>query len=279
MHRIAGLLLLLFFAASPAYSQIIEIAGSTTVKVFMDRAVDFWARKHPEVALRVAGGGSGVGAASMIDGRSTIGMMSREPNPEEAAQFSAQGIRVVRIGFDALVAAISDPLFHDWGMHAISHKDLADVYLGRITNWRQIGGPDRHILVIDKEKQRGTREVFMTHLLGDALADAPGATIIVGANSDVITLLLASDQAIGFLPFGAVVHDSRMHALDVTEPGAREVVVDASTIRSGSYPLARSLYILVRKDAPAYVTAFMNFIVSVPGQRILREAGYVFLKD
>jgi len=277
MRSVVWAVLMLIAAAAPAHAQIIEIAGSTTVKAYMDRAVTAWLKRHPDMTIRVAGGGSGVGAAAIIGGKASIGMMSREPEPDEMAAIDRQGIRLIRIGFDAVVPVVSDSLFHQAHIHAISHADLAAIYLGRISNWQQLGGPDRHILAVDKEKQSGTREVFMHYLLGDGRAEAPGAMLVVGPNSDVKTVLLASDQAIGFLPFGAV-NDSRMHTLALVEPDGSEVVPDAQTIRSGAYPVARSLYLLIRKDAPDYVTALIDFIRSVAGQRLLQAAGYIPLE-
>lgn len=278
MRSVAWVLLILIATTAPAYSQIIEFAGSTTVKAYIDRAVIHWGRVHPEMSLQVAGGGSGVGAASVITGKVTIGMMSREPDAAELEQFQAKGIKMVAIGYDAIAAVVSDALFHHGNIHEISHQQLADIYRGRISNWQQLGGPDRQILVIDKEIESGTRQMLFRYLFNDPKAEAPGASFVVIRNRDVKTILLDSDQAIGFLTFSAV-DDSRMHALVLREPDGHTAVPDEASIRSGDYPLTRSLYLLVRKDAPLYVHDFIDFTLSAPGQQLLRETGYLPLKE
>lgn len=89
------------------------------------------------------------------------------------------------------------------------------------------------------------------------------------------TLLQASDQAIGFLPFGDT--GDHLHAIGVTD-GGHHYVVDIGSVRDGSYPLSRSLYVLYKKDTAAYVQAFVDFLRSPHGQSILRNSGYVPLQ-
>ena len=150
--------LLLLFSVQPVQAQIISIVGSTTVKAFIEPAATAYRRTHPDVIIHISGGGSGVGAASVSDGRATLGMMSRELEGKEAARM--HGIEQVRVGYDAVAVVVSDPVFHQGDVHALSKADMAAIYRGEIRNWQSVGGADRRILLIDKEKQRGTRHVF-----------------------------------------------------------------------------------------------------------------------
>ncbi|MDX8405944.1 MAG: substrate-binding domain-containing protein [Mariprofundus sp.] len=267
------MLVVLMLAAPVARAQIIEIAGSTTVKAFIEPAAEAYRKIHPEVVIRVRGGGSGAGASAVIDGRASLGMMSREPDTDEAGHM--QAIERVRIGYDAVAVVVSKLLYLKGHVHGLKREEVAAIYRGEITNWQAVGGPDRRILVIDKEMQRGTRQVFAAYILGGAHAQGAADAVVVGPNRDMKTLLLSSDQAIGFLPFGEAVGD--LHALELLEKG-QGYMADIASVRDGSYPLSRSLYLLHRKDAPSYVRDFVAYLISNQGQQILRHSGYIPLR-
>jgi len=267
-------LLLCCLISLPAYAQIIEIAGSTTVKAFIEPAAAAFLKLHPEVIIHISGGGSGVGAAAVMDGRATLGMMSRELTAGEQSRM--QGIEQVRIGYDAVVVAVSDMIYHQGSLHALSKTDIAAIYRGKIHNWQDLGGPDRAILLIDREKKSGTRHAFAGYILDNAYADSSKNAVIVGPNRDMEMLLQASDQAIGFLPFGET--GEQVHGLALRVNG-QLLTPDESSVRDASYPLSRSLYLLYRKQhAPDYLIQFIDFLGSEAGQAILRRVGYIAVK-
>ncbi len=271
LGRCLAAILLLPLLALPAQAQIIDVVGSTTVRALMTPAAEAYRRAHPEVVIHVAGGGSGVGAAAMLAGRASIGMMSREPNAAEAAGLRAQGVQRVRVAYDAVAVVVSDALYHRGDIHALKVADIAAIYRGTIRNWQAVGGPDRNILVIDRVSRSGTHQVFADHILagGAVTADA----VVVESNPDSQTLLDASDQAIAYLPFGAV-NDDRIHAVALLQ-GGKSYIADRNSVLSGNYPLRRSLYVLYKKDAPAYVHDFIHFLRSQAADPIIRRAGYL----
>jgi len=274
MIKVLLLLVTAMLCAIPAlHAQIIDITGSTTVKAFIEPAAAAFRLKHAEIVINISGGGSGAGAASIIDGRAMIGMMSRELSPSEKERM--KDIDQVRVGYDALTLVISKPLFHQGSVHALKRSDIAAIYRGEIRNWQDVGGPDRQILLIDRKKKSGTRQVFVTYMLKDRLAKHADNAVIVGSNRDIKKLIAVSDQAIGFLPFGQT--DKQTHAIDLIDQG-KVFSPDRESIHNGSYPMARSLYVLHAKDAPAYAHAFVQFLLSDEGQRILEQSGYVPLK-
>jgi len=268
-----GLLLSLVMLSVSAHAQIIDVVGSTTVKALMDPAVEAYRQLQPNVIIHVSGGGSGIGAVAMIDGRASIGMMSREPDVDEATRMRQQGIERVRIARDAVAVVISDALYHKGDVHVLKVADIAAIFQGGVRNWKAVGGPDRRILVIDKVRHSGTRHVFAKFILGDGKADVTSEAVIVGNNKDMKTLLVASDQAIGFLPFGAV-NDDSVHAVALLQAG-KNYVADSQSVRDGSYPIRRSLYLLYKKDAPAYVHAFIEYLRSPKGAVFISTAGYL----
>ena len=244
--------------------------GSTTVLPVISSAAVAFHRLHPDVQITVSGGGSGVGIASVIQHTADLGMASRELDAAERAQLGDR-VTVVTIAKDAVAVVVSKAVYVG-GVHQLSLQQIADIYRGRIMNWRQVGGSDARIFVIDKEASRGTRHVFAEAVLGSAHARAPGASVISGSNNEEQALVAHSDQAIGMLS-NAWLNDA-VRGVAVLVDG-QPVLPDIAHVRDGSYPISRSLHLLLPRDAPQPLRDFVHFVLSPAGQAIVQHAGYL----
>jgi len=261
-------------AQAPAASAItLHAAGSTTVLPVVSTAATAYHRLHPNVTITVSGGGSGVGIASMIQHTAEIGMASREIDAAEAAKLKGN-VDVLTIAKDAVAVVISKAVYIG-GIHQLSLGQIADIYRGKIKNWKALGGPNAQILVIDKEASRGTRHVFAEAVLGDAHARAPGASVISGSNNEEQSLVAHSNQAIGMLS-NAWLNDA-VRGIAVGE-GSKAVLPDIQHVRDGSYPISRGLHILLPKNASAEARDFADFLLSKDGQSIVRQSGYLSVR-
>jgi len=256
--------------AQTASAITLHVAGSTTVLPVVSTAATAYHRQHPNVTITVSGGGSGVGIASMIQHTAEIGMASREIDAQEAAKLKGK-VDVLTIARDAVAVVISKAVYVG-GIHQLSLKQIADIYRGKINNWKVLGGPDAQILVIDKEASRGTRHVFAEAVLGDAHARAAGATVISGSNNEEQALVAHSNQAIGMLS-NAWLNDA-VRGIAVGD-GSHAVLPDIQHVRDGSYPISRGLHILLPKNASPEARDFANFLLSKDGQLIVRQSGYL----
>jgi len=273
MKRISYLIpaiLLLGAQAQTASAITLHAAGSTTVLPVVSTAANAYHRLHPDVTITVSGGGSGVGIASMIQHTADIGMASREMDAGEAAKLDGK-VDVLTIARDAVAVVVSKAVYVG-GVHQLSLKQIADIYRGKIKNWHALGGPNAQIFVIDKEASRGTRHVFAEAVLGDAHARAAGASVISGSNNEEQALVAHSNQAIGMLS-NAWLSDA-VRGLAVGEAD-KAVLPDIGHVRDGSYPISRSLHLLLPKDASAEVRGFADFLLSKPGQAIVKQSGYL----
>ena len=250
----------------------ITVVGSTTVLPIVTRAAEqFVEKKNGEISITVNAGGSGVGIQSAGSGRADIGMASREITPREKKRFQDAGLQALSIGRDAVACVVSAEIFSA-GVRALSKKQIGDIYLGKIKNWQEVGGPDREIVVIDKERHRGTRHVFMKYVFGNENARTPGTRLVTGSNNEEQTKIAQSDSAIGMLSFawmnGDVVGVGIRAGGEVIEPTLENV-------RSNRFPIVRNLNLVLAGEPEGKVKEFVDFIMSPQGQKIVAESGYI----
>jgi phosphate transport system substrate-binding protein len=192
---------LMMLAMPVQAAERISIVGSTTVLPVVSQAATLYHQTHPDVVITVSGGGSGVGIASVIQGTAQIGMASRETTKEEQSKLDtlkSGKVDNIIIAADAVAVSVSKAVYAS-AIHALTVQQIADIYRGKIRNWKELGGLDATIVVIDKEASRGTRHVFAKAILGDKHARAAGASIISGSNNEEQAIISRSDAAIGML--------------------------------------------------------------------------------
>ena len=270
MRLIASLLFLLTLVPLAQATDQIRIAGSTSVLPIVAEAAKHYRQLHPGLSLTVSGGGSGVGVASVGQGMVEIGMVSRDLTAREKKRLDGK-VRQVAVARDAVAVAVSKAVYVG-GVKQLSLGQIAAIYRGEIKNWKQLGGPDARILVIDKESSRGTRHVFAKAVLGSEKARAPGATIIAGSNNEEQAALANSDQAIGMLST-AWLNDA-VRAVAVGE-GDNAVLPTMEHIADGSYPIQRDLNLLLSGEGGGQSDAFVEFLLSDEGQQIVQQVGYL----
>lgn len=250
----------------------IKVVGSTTVLPVVTKAGEIFMRKHPDVSITINSGGSGVGVTSVAKGLSDIGMISRDISGDEKKRFSNIDFTVYDIGKDAVACVVSAPVYNS-GIKALSRDTIKKIYLGEIKNWKEIGGIDKDILVIDKESHRGTRHIFMQYLFGDENAKAPGADIVTGSNNEEQSKIAQSDSAIGMLSHAWINKD--VIGIGIIEVDGKIIEPTIENIKNGSYPIARNLSLITSGEASGVIREFIDFIVDTEGQHIVEENGYV----
>jgi phosphate transport system substrate-binding protein len=269
-----SMIIAILFICSPAQAdETLHAAGSTTVMPVISDAATAYHKAHPDVTITVSGGGSGVGIASIIQGMAQIGMASREATPEEQAKLDGRIDNIV-IARDAVAVVVSKAVYHG-GVTHLSLAQIAGIYRGKITNWKQLGGPDARILAIDKEASRGTRHVFAEAVLGSAHARAPGASLIAGSNNEEQAIVAHSDQAIGMLSNAWLNDRVRGIGVDVDSKSIQPTI---DHVRDGSYPISRGLHVLLPRNASPATRSFVQFLLSDEGQDIVKKVGYLSIR-
>lgn len=257
-------------SAVPTRGQV-TVQGSTTVLPFVQRAAEEFMLKNPSVSISVRGGGSGNGIAALIDSTVDIAVSSRFIKPDEVKRAKANGVSPVSftIALDG-IAVIVNPRN---SVNRLSLSQLKAIYTGRITNWKQLGGPDMAIVPISRDSSSGTFEVFSTIALGGARV-TPDA-LLQASNGAVADIVSRTPGAVGYVGIGYL--SSRVKAIQVRteDPDSSYVTPSYASVQSGKYPMARELFVFTNGSPAGAVLEFIDFMMSPEGQKLAEEEGFV----
>ena len=162
------------------------------------------------------------------------------------------------------------------GIQALSLSNIAKIYSGEISNWSALGGFNREILCIDKERSRGTRHVFMEAVFNDKNATTPGADIILGANNEEQTAIAQSDVAIGMLSKAWT--NANVVGINIIDDKVGIIEASLTNVKNNTYPIARELHVITNGNPIGLTKKFITFLLSEKGQQIVEECGYVKVK-
>ena len=272
MHKIllpTLLSLSLLLAAGPAQageldafagkSGKIDIAGGTAHIPVMKEAAKRIMQKAPGIRITVAGGGSGVGVQKVGEGLVDIGNTGRALTEAEVSKF---GLKSYAFAIDG-VAAVVNPKNP---VNALSHQQVQDIFAGKITNWKQLGGRDAAIHLYTRDESSGTREVFWEIMLKKG-AIAPSANV-VASNGAMKTALAGDVDAVGYVSIGHIDQTIKAPALDGVAP-------TQDNAKSGKYPVIRKLYMNTKGEPAGIVASFISFIQGAEGAAITASDGYI----
>jgi phosphate transport system substrate-binding protein len=248
----------------------IQIIGSTTVLPVVSRSAQKFMESSSSRIL-VNAGGSGVGIHSVAGGRADIGMASRSISLDESKRFKKSHLKIHPVGLDAVACVVSSEIYQA-GVQQLTARQIAGIYLGKIRNWKEVGGPNRKIVVVDKERHRGTRHVFMQYVFGNASQRTPGTLLVTGSNNEEQAKIAQSDSAIGMLSFNWINEDVK--AVSLMEHG-KEIMPTWEAVRKGSYPIVRKLNFITAGNPNGEIKAFIDFVKGPEGQKIVEESGYI----
>lgn len=256
------------FAAAPgagAAEKKVVMDGSTTVYPIAKAFAGFYMAKHPDVDVTVSGTGSGNGAASLTAGRCDIGCMSRFMKGKEFKASVEQGVYPVfhTVAMDGIAVVVhpSNPV------SKLSLEQVRKIYNGTITNWNEVGGPDRKIVVVSRDSTSGTFEVFGDLALkGDRLTGGAERT---ASNAESQARTQNTQAAIAYVGLGYV-EGVKALAINGVKPNLKSV-------GSGRYPIARPLYMVTDgyPELGSAAQAIVTMYLKPHGQEMIKQIGFV----
>ena len=254
------------FTSAPAMAEKnIVIDGSTTVGPIAKAFADYYKEKTG-IGAAISESGSGNGVKSLINGACDIANMSRFMKDSEFKTCVEKGILPVAhvVAFDGL-AVVVNPANK---VGALTMAQLADIYTGKIRNWKELGGDDAEIVVISRDTNSGTYETFNELVLRKNPV-VKGAEY-VGSNGQAKTRVASTKNAVAYVGLGFADDSVKTLSVDGILPSSKTIV-------SGKYPIARPLFMFTNKypkmGTPVY--DFVTLHLSEEGREIVRDLGYV----
>lgn len=231
----------------------IELAGSTSVQPVASQLADVYMKKHPDVRINVQGGGSGLGIRSVSQGIIDIGTSSKALNENESV-----GLKQYLIGKDGVLVVVNS----DNPLDGLNSSQIKDIYSGKITNWKDVGGPNAKINVITREDGSGTRSVFQKIVMGK---DKIRADAVVLTSTESIAQSVKGDpNAIGYMSLTSYKGDIKALKVDGVYP-------TEETIFNGTYPIQNPFLFLTKGEPEGVVKDFIDFCLSPEGQEIVKS--------
>ncbi len=244
----------------------ITLEGSTTVLPIAQRVAEEMMDANDEIEISVRGGGSGVGINSLISKKCDIAMASRAIKSSELQKATSNGVEpkahVVAMDGIAVVVNPSNPVRN------LSKAQVKDIFTGKISNWKDVGGKDEKIIVISRDSASGTFEAFGELALNKQKVSANA--LMQTSNQAVVMTITNTKGAIGYIGLGYM-------------KGLASVSIDGieaknETVLSGKYPYSRPLFMYSNGQAKGEAKEYIDFILSENGQNIVKEEGFIGLK-
>ena len=250
-----------------------RIKGSDTVLPVAQQTAERFMNQHPEARVTVTGGGTGVGISALMDHTTDIAMASRPIKFSEKMKIKGTGEEVdeVIVAYDALAVVVhpSNPV------KQLTRQQLEDIFRGKVTNWQQVGGDDRKIVVYSRETSSGTYEFFKESVLKNK--NYMSSSLSMPATGAVIQSVSQTKGAIGYV--GLAYLSPRVKAIAVSyDDGKHYVLPSLENGKKKLYPVVRPLYYYYNVANKEKVTPFIEYILSPQGQNIIKNGGYIPVK-
>ncbi len=256
----------------------LTITGSSTLQPLSEQWAQEFKKANPQSNITVKGGGSGQGISALINKSTDIANSSRKMKPEEFAQAKAKGIEVkeIPVAMDGITMIVhpKNPV------KSLTITQLSDIYTGKVKDWKEVGGTPGKIVAYGRDEASGTHEFFKEDVMKKAEYRAD--MLKSKANPAIGTGVGQNAGAIGYIgvAFAAeYVKAGKVKEIPVAfKTGEEPVLPTVENVHSGKYPISRALYNYVSGEPTGTMKAYLDYVVSEAGQKIVSDQGYITLK-
>ncbi len=257
-----------------ASTRPITIKGSDTMVVLGQRFAEEYMKANPGTVLQVNGGGSGTGIAALINGTVELAQSSRSIKDKERADIEKNRhtqLNETPVALDALAVFVNEAN----GVKSLSVQQLAQVFKGEVTNWKQVGGSDATIILYGRENSSGTYEYFKEHVLNKG--DFAPRTQTLAGTAAVISAVAADRNGIGY---GGIAYAKGVRAIGISKDATSAAVEPKeASVKDGSYPISRKLFFYWVGSAGPDIKKYVDWAISAEGQSVVKDVGYFPLSD
>lgn len=276
------ILVMLMFTASAFAGQgknSVQIKGSDTMVNLGQAWAEKYMEKNPGEFIAVTGGGSGTGFSSLISGTCDIAMSSRNIKEKEIGLANKKGVNPneIKVALDGLAVVVNPGNAVD----RLTLGQLAGIFTGRISNWKEVGGKDKKIVVLSREVNSGTHVYFKEHVLRkndpDSKEEFLPSALMLSSSQAIADEVAGNSAAIGYYGMGYI--SKKQKAIFIAKDEKSEY--EAPTIEnvvSGKYPISRPLLLYTNGAPQGLVKKFVDFVLSKEGQDIVLATDFVPVK-
>lgn len=256
----------LILGGGPAFAENIVIKGSTTVLPIAQVTLEAYMKANPGVNVSLSGGGSGDGIKALIDHSTDIATSSRQIKKPELAQARSKKVepKEIVVAIDAIVPIVNPKN----RVSNLTLDQLSQIYQGKITNWKEVGGENLQIVVISRDSSSGTFEAWGELVLKGAKV-SPRAQLQASSGA-IVQAVSKNRYALGYIGLGYL--DKSVKGLTVNGVQASE-----KTALSREYPVSRSLYMVTNGEPKGEAAKYITFVLSPAGQALVKKEGFVTL--
>ncbi len=257
--------------------ETVENKGSDTLVNLALAWAEAYMAEHPDARISVTGGGTGTGIAAMINGTVDIANASREMKKEEIEAAQKNGIDPLQhvVAKDAIAVVVhpSNPV------NGLTLQQISDIYTRKITNWREVGGEDRPIVLLSRESNSGTYVYFLEEVIRlgkkSDLLFSPD-TLLMPSSEGISTEVRQNPNAIGYDGLGYVTPDQKMLGI-AKDANSPYVLPSVEAVNDNTYPISRDLYMYTAGEPQGRVKAYLDYILG-EGQKLVPTLGFVPLQ-
>lgn len=257
-------------AATAARAGNVTVKGSDTMVILGQKWAEVFMQKNPDTKIQVTGGGSGTGFAALQNKQTDIANASRKIRAKETEQcIKAFGKRPKEyaVALDGLSVYVNA----NNKIASLSLEEIRDVFTGKITNWKELGGHDAPIILYSRENSSGTYEFFKEHVLLGRDFAAKAQTL--AGTAQVLQQVAQDPNGIGY--GGAAYGAGAKHLKVSKEKGGEAIDPSEESVVSQKYPIWRHLFIYLNPELEkGEVKLFIDWIRSDDGQKVVQAVGY-----
>ncbi|MFH2055971.1 MAG: PstS family phosphate ABC transporter substrate-binding protein [bacterium] len=251
----------------------ISVKGSDTLVRLGQRWAEEYMKLHPEVAIQVSGGGSGTGIAALLNGTTDVCEASRPMKDKEYKLAEKAGIEPYRIA--VALDGIAVFLHEENPVAEFTLAQLKDIYTGVTTNWSDLGGPDKQIILYGRENNSGTYAFFKEHVLNEE--DYADETQTLPGTAAVVNAVAKDPSGIGY---GGIAWAQGVKFANVKKDAESPAITPSvESVSNGSYPISRELYWFFNGKPTGELKNLVNWALSAEGQKVAASVDYVPLPD
>jgi len=257
----------------------IQIKGSDTIVNLVQVWAEKFSQNNTAVNVGVTGGGTGTGFAALLNNTCDIAMASRKVEEKEINIAKEHNIFYEEyiVGLDGLAVLINK----DNPVQKLTMEQLRDIFMAKITNWNQLGGQNRPIVLLSRESNSGTHIFFKEQVIRQADINSKDEfspkALLMPSSQAIVDEIYQNPNAIGYVGIGFM--NDQTKAVAISARNSNDFIYPSiENVMSGKYPISRPLYLYTNGFPKGFVKDFIDYTLSEQGQKVVAETSFVPIK-